>query len=372
MTQIQKARPVDEVSRLLSDERTKQAISSALPETLSFDRFRGAVSLAVLRTPELVQDVRGLLLACQQCASDGLLPDGREAALVVYSTNVRQPDGEWKKVPKVQYQPMVWGLMKLARNTGEISTLSARIVHDGDEFALEYGDDEHLVHRPRIGSDLPGAPLYAYAIATMRDGGREREVMSWAEIGEIMRRSKSAYPDKDGRPTKGPWASDPEEMAKKTVLRRLMKRLPRSTQLESALSRGDDIATAAAAVTPQSFATLPAQRAQSALPPASEIETIDVSVDEPEVEPAKTTRSKRITDAVAKAEPEPGLSTPPAGPTKGDVLAEAEAAHAQGAEVPFLRALLERDGLFDDAAVDAHLERITAPPKTTRRRGFGD
>lgn len=363
MTQAQIVkRPQDEVIRVLSDERTRSAIAGALPASMTFDRFKGAVVLAVLRTPELADDMRGLLLACQQCASDGLLPDGREAALVVYFTSTKQADGGWKKVPKVQYQPMVFGLMKLARNSGEISTMSARVVRGGDQFEVEYGDEERLTHRPRLDGEPGRPPTHVYAIAVMRDGGREREVMSWAEVGDIMRRSKSAVPDADGRPTKGPWASDPDEMAKKTVLRRLMKRLPRSTQLESALERGDEIATAHAAITPASFAL----SSRLALSPAADVETIDFPTEpEPEAEPVRPSRSQRIADAIT--------ATEQTGPTKAAVLTEAEEAHAAGAEPAYLRAVLERDGLFDDAAVESHLSRIAAPaaaPKQGRRRGF--
>lgn len=228
-TEVQK-KPTDRVKDALDNETVARAIQASLPKTMTWDRFKGVVSLAVAKQPKLAEDLGSLLIACRQCAVDGLSPDGREAALVPYKG-------------KVQYQPMVWGLVKLARQTGELSTISARVVYERDHFEYELGDEERIVHRPYLEGDDPGAPIAAYAIATMKDGGKEREVMSRAQIGGIMRRSKSAALDRDGNATEGPWASDPDEMAKKTVLRNLLKRLPRSSELETALSRGDALAT---------------------------------------------------------------------------------------------------------------------------------
>lgn len=229
-TEIQK-KPVDKVKDALDNETVARAIQSSLPRTMTWDRFKGVVSLAVAKQPKLADDLASLLIACRQCAVDGLSPDGREAALVPYKG-------------KAQYQPMVWGLVKLARQTGEISTISARVVYESDTFDYELGDAERITHKPDMDAEERGRPVAAYAIAIMRDGGKEREVMTRGQIGGIMRRSKSADLDANGNPTAGPWASDPDEMAKKTVLRNLLKRLPRSSELETALARGDELATA--------------------------------------------------------------------------------------------------------------------------------
>ena len=73
-------------------------------------------------------DRNSLYLSIKKAAGDGLMPDGREAALVVYGS-------------QVQYQPMVQGLVKLARNSGEIESINSEVVYENDEFELYHDFD---------------------------------------------------------------------------------------------------------------------------------------------------------------------------------------------------------------------------------------
>jgi recombination protein RecT len=155
-----------------------------------------------------------------KAAQAGLLPDGREAALVMF--------GE-----KVQYMPMIAGILKLVRNSGELSSISSQIVHKNDPFEFFVdGDGEHLKHTPLIFGDR-GEKIGVYALAKTKDGAVYIEVMTKDQVMAVKGVSRS----KNG-PWSGPFA---DEMWRKTVVRRLSKRLPMSTDLEQALHVDDEM-----------------------------------------------------------------------------------------------------------------------------------
>lgn len=193
-------------------------LRAALPTHVSLDRFKRTVLTAVNQTPKLLEaDRRSLFNSAVKCATDGLLPDGREAALVEFGG-------------KIQYMPMVRGLIKLARQSGEISTLSAHIVREGDEFEYVLGDDERLVHKPNL--DGAGKPRLVYATVTFKDGTRQREVLTVADVEKVRAVSRAK--------NNGPWVSWWDEMARKTAIRRLLKYVTLSADVQRAVDRDDE------------------------------------------------------------------------------------------------------------------------------------
>jgi len=197
--------------------------SCALPPQIPVQKFIRTTITAIQMNPDLLNaDRRSVMAACMKAAQDGLLVDGREAALVIYSV---------KGTPTAQYMPMIGGLLKKLRNSGELASIAAHIAYDGDEFRYELGDDERIVHRPKLG-DNRGKPIAAYAIARTKDGAVYREVMSLDQIEQVRSVSKA----KDN----GPWVAWWDEMARKTVLRRLLKRLPSSADMGSILAHDNE------------------------------------------------------------------------------------------------------------------------------------
>lgn len=203
------------------------AIRAALPEHVSFDRFRRVVLTAIQSDPDLMRaDHMPLLTACLRAAQDGLMPDKREGAIVLFKG-------------KPAWMPMVAGLMKLARNSGEVASLQAQAVYRGEPFRVVLGDEDRIVHERVLDAvDAGQPPVAVYAIALLRDGTRVHEAMTWKQVMKVKGSSASG--------DKGPWGSWPDEMARKTVLRRLMKRLPLSTdrdgdrRLAQAVERVDE------------------------------------------------------------------------------------------------------------------------------------
>lgn len=122
------------------------------------------------------------------------------------------------------------GLVMLAKRSGEVQRVEARTVRARDTFEYAYGIDQRLEHVPSRELD-PGELVAAYALLVYRDGERQFDVMSAAEIEAIRKRSSS--------PGAGPWVTDYFEMAKKTVLRRLMKLAPLTVEVAAQLDELD-------------------------------------------------------------------------------------------------------------------------------------
>jgi recombination protein RecT len=209
--------PVQE-ARLQLHQMSEQ-FSAALPAHIPVERFKRIVMTAIQNNPSLLKlDRKSLWNACIRAAQDGLLPDGREGAIVAYGNSA-------------QWMPMIAGLRKKVRNSGEIATWDAYVVHENDEFDYILGDDPRIHHKPTL--EEPGEVIAAYSIATLKSGEKSREVMSIAAIDKVRQRSKA----KDS----GPWKTDYEEMCRKTVARRHSKVLPMSTDLDDLIRRDDDL-----------------------------------------------------------------------------------------------------------------------------------
>ncbi|MDF3019344.1 MAG: RecT protein [Steroidobacteraceae bacterium] len=208
---------IDEVRGALT--KMTPEFKKALPPHVSVEKFQRVVMTSLQSNPDLLKsDRRTLFMACTRAAQVGLLPDGREGAIVSFGN-------------QAQFMPMVAGIMKLVRNSGEISTWSVQAVFENDSFDYELGDSERIVHKPAMRDR--GALVGAYSIVTLKDGEKSREFMNVDEIEAIRKRSRSG--------NGGPWKTDYSEMAKKTVVRRHAKRLPMSTDLDGALHEDDEL-----------------------------------------------------------------------------------------------------------------------------------
>jgi recombination protein RecT len=196
----------------------------ALPGHIPAEKFVRTVQTAVQMNPQISKacqtqgGMQSLLAACTKAATDGLIIDGREAALVTF----RQKVGDNQYEDRVQYIPMVAGLMKKARNSGEISNIAAHVVYKNDLFAYVLGDDERIEHAPNMSGDR-GPAIAVYAIVKMKDGSVQREVMDKAAVLAIAKQSKNAAQyNPDTGANFGEWW-------RKTVIRRISKYLPSSS-----------------------------------------------------------------------------------------------------------------------------------------------
>lgn len=201
------------------------------PSPQHLERFRRVVATAIAQSPALLEvDRRSLWGAATMAAQDGLQPDGREGAMVIYNVKVKR-DGRdsWEKHAK--WMPMIGGILKKVRSSGQVLDISVRVVREKDEFAYELGDSERIIHRPELEED-PGALRFVYSIVRTKDGGTYREVMSKAQVDKVRKASKTS--------ANGPWADWYEEMAQKTVLRKQSKLLPMGAELEAMFQREEE------------------------------------------------------------------------------------------------------------------------------------
>lgn len=216
--------PIERIKNNL--EAGKKEFAKALPPHISAERFTRVVMTSVINTPSLLKaNVPSVLSAAMKAASDGLLPDNKEAAIVTYKNR----DGQYI----AQYQPMVAGILKKVRNSGELSSIAAHIVYANDDFEF-YVDEkgEHLSHKPSIFSKDRGDMVGVYAIAVTKDGASYIEPMSMDQVEDIKKTSKSQ---------KGPWAGPfKTEMIRKSAIKRLSKRLPMSTDLENTIEADNE------------------------------------------------------------------------------------------------------------------------------------
>lgn len=196
--------PAQIVASQVRSEQFLEQVKAALPGNVKPERFVRATVTALLQNPKLAEcETDSLFNSALKAASDGLLPDGREAAFVDYGG-------------KVQYFPMIGGFRKIAAEHGW--SIITDVVYEADEFEYELGLDPKLTHRPAPLRTDRGKMVYAYAIGRHGDGRREFEVMGAEEIEKVRQVSRA----KD----RGPWKDWPERMWEKTVGRRLFAKLP--------------------------------------------------------------------------------------------------------------------------------------------------
>lgn len=218
--------------KTLRDDLTKMSeqFKFALPAHIPVERFVRVLLTAVQRNPKLLRCTRqSFFNACMSAANDGLLPDGREGAIVPYGDD---GEGGGSKSEIAQWLPMIGGMRKKVRNSGALTDWNVQIVQQGDEFDYALGDNPYIRHKPAPKGGRGRPVLFAYSIATYPDGTKSREVMNIDQLMDIQKKSKAR---------KGPW-SDPvffPEMCRKTVARLHSKQLPMSTDLDRLLHRDD-------------------------------------------------------------------------------------------------------------------------------------
>ena len=126
------------------------------------------------------------------------------------------------------------GLIALTRRSGEIKQIVARVVREGDEFDYSFGLNEDITHRPKT-SSKDAKITHVYAIATLQDGTKQFDVMDSDEIAKIRNSSRSGFGEYS------PWTTFFDEMAKKTVVRRLFKMLPTSKVIQDAAAIDEQV-----------------------------------------------------------------------------------------------------------------------------------
>ena len=216
-------------------EANKGTMAALLPKHFDAERMLKLALGALRTTPKLTQASNSSLLgAVVTCAQLGLEPNTPLGHAYLLPFDKREKQGDKWVTVETQVQIIVGykGMLDLARRSGQIVSIAAHEVCQGDEFSFAYGLEEELVHRPAM--SRRGDVIGFYAVAKLVGGGHCFEFMSTDEVNHIRDKSAEknrAKKDSSGRPIiTGPWADNYVEMGRKTALRRLFKYLPISIE----------------------------------------------------------------------------------------------------------------------------------------------
>jgi len=215
--------PIDQLKQVISSDAMKTQIKAALPAHVSVEKFNRVVMTALSGNPDLVKADKNTLFASMlKAAADGLLPDGREAAIVTYGD-------------KAQYQPMFAGILKKMRNSGELKSIQSQIIYKNDKFRYFFDETgEHLEFEPNMFSDR-GEAIGVFSLGLTKDGGQYIDVMTKAQVEAVKASSKSA------KSQYSPWnGAFWDQMWLKTSIRRISKKMPSSTDLDQVFASDND------------------------------------------------------------------------------------------------------------------------------------
>ena len=197
-------------------------IKKALPSVITPERFTRMVFTALSSTPKL-----------QQCTPQSFLGAMMQAAQLGLEPNT--PIGQAYLIPygnSCQFQLGYKGLLDLAYRSGEIKDIQAHEVHENDEFEYELGLEPKLKHIPAK-SNRGSVTMY-YAVWHTKTGGYGFEVMSYEDVLEFAQKKSKSFHN-------GPWQTDFDSMAKKTVLKQALKYAPIATDFMKAVATDETV-----------------------------------------------------------------------------------------------------------------------------------
>ena len=188
-------------------------IAKALPSVITPERFTRIVLSAISVNPKLGEctptSFLGAMMTSAQLGLEVNTPLGQAYVLPYMNHGVME----------AQFQLGYKGLIDLAYRSGEVEVIQAHVVYQNDEFTCEYGLEPKLTHKPADRDR--GEPIKVYAVFKTKSGGFGFEVMSMDDVRRHAAKYSKAY-----NSSFSPWKTNFEEMAKKTVLKRVLKYAP--------------------------------------------------------------------------------------------------------------------------------------------------
>jgi recombination protein RecT len=189
----------------------------------------------IKQSPDLLKcSQSSLIISLLRAAAVGLPPDGiLQMAYLIPREIKRQVRGQWTKVWEAGFQIGYQGWAELARRSGEVTYIAARVVRERDRyqppvFTLHKDDFEH---EPYMGDEDAGKIKSAYGVVRFRNGEANSLHLTLARIYSDHRRFSTAYnPDN----SKCPWVAHEEAMIQKTLITAICKHAPKSAELRAA------------------------------------------------------------------------------------------------------------------------------------------
>ena len=204
------------IGGMMDHPQTRAALSKVMPKHMDADRFLKMAISSFRLVPALKQcNTASFYSAMMACAQLGLeintplghaylIPFGKECTLII------------------GYK----GLLDLIYRSGRVASVTPRLVRENDEFFVEYGTEERIVHRPKTDGD-PGKVTGGYCFIRLTNGGIIGS--GFLTVAEILK----SKPEKLG--AKSPWKTYQNEMMLKTLIRRTAKYAPMSPEIGTAV-----------------------------------------------------------------------------------------------------------------------------------------
>lgn len=205
-------------------------IKKALPAVTTPERFTRIVLSALSTNPKLGQTTPQSFLAAMMTAAQlGMEPNTPlgQAYLIPFYNNKTH-------CSECQFQLGYKGLIDLAYRSGEVSIIQAQVVYEHDSFNYSFGLEPVLKHIPAA-SDR-GESTYVYAMFRTKEGGFGFDVMSMDAVRTFAQQYSKSF-------SSGPWQTNFEEMAKKTVLKKVLKYAPLKSDFQRGLALDGTIKT---------------------------------------------------------------------------------------------------------------------------------
>lgn len=207
----------------------KASLQQYLPKGFSAERMAKIILSDVRKNPKLMTcEKMSFLAAVSQVAQLGLEPG------IMGHCYLLPYENKGKSITECQLIIGYKGLIDLVYRSGKVSTVQANVVDQADEFYFNYGAKPDIHHVPA--KEQSGNIIYVYAVITFKDGSFQFVVMTMDDIAKIKACSRGARNYKGESIATHPWNAWPEEMMKKTALKRLFKYVPISIEVATALN----------------------------------------------------------------------------------------------------------------------------------------
>ena len=191
--------------------------ATALPKHVNSERFVRIAITTIRQNPKLAKcSQESLLGALMVSAQLGLEPGTLGQCYLIPFENKKAGTVE------CQFQIGYKGLIELLRRSGQLSDIYSYTVYENDDFNIEYGLSRTLTHKPNF--DERGEIKGFYAVAILKDGAKAFEYMTKEEIVKHEEKYRKGSYKNDV------WNKNFEEMAQKTVVKKLLKWLPVSVE----------------------------------------------------------------------------------------------------------------------------------------------
>ena len=211
-------------------KQMQKEIAKALPSVITPERFTRIVLSALSTNPKLAdttpQSFLGAMMTAAQLGMEPNTPLGQAYLIPFFNGKT--------KCLECQFQLGYKGLIDLAYRSGEVKIIQAHVVYSNDDFEYALGLDPVLKHIPARGER--GTPTHVYAMFRTKDDGYGFAVMTMDEVREHAQKYSKSYGS-------GPWQTNFEEMAKKTVLKRVLKYAPLKSEFVRAVSCDETVKT---------------------------------------------------------------------------------------------------------------------------------